>query len=443
MPKRHLALILIISLFLSSILFSENAESEAGDVLSLKQIDLLIDTTAYNDALKELSRYIAAHPNDFDRAQKRISRVMKLREEYNNGAGALVDLIRSGDESKAEKLSKIAELENSELDSNENVIEFTNLARRTVTLGEVLILYDKIMREGVALVRKEKFSEAAVKFEEGFAIKNEVSDIVFDTGKPVLGAEGIPVVYESDITEPVRRSVGNVRSLVAGNLVSASMDARINECEKAFNEYIKAITARDVTAVSSALKNVNTAFEKYAALRNKIIAEVNVLERADSLANERNPLLGGTSYITFHKKFILGDESNPDTGIIGAFDAYFNSRVERMKEKTNEAVLESLNTLLKNLPEGKIYSLANKIDAEQKNVSVAKMYSQFARYVHDLYNLEKNTDGTTVGELHLGYASSMGFVSEYLSDLSLAYKSAQELAHEKANPEKNRQNRFL
>lgn len=436
MPKRHLALILIISLFLSSILFSENAENEAGDVLSLKQIDLLIDTTAYNAALKELSRYIAAHPNDFDRAQKRISRVMKLREEYNNGAGALVDLIRSSDESKAEKLSKIAELENSELDSNENVIEFTNLARRTVTLGEVLILYDKIMREGVALVRKEKFSEAAVKFEEGFAIKNEVSDIVFDTGKPVLGAEGIPVVYESDITEPVRRSVGNVRSLVAGNLVSASMDARINECEKAFNEYIKAITARDVTAVSAALKNVNSAFEKYAALRNKIVAEVNVLERADSLANERNPLLGGTSYITFHKKFILGDESNPDTGIIGAFDAYFNSRVERMKEKTNEAVLESLNTLLKNLPEGKIYSLANKIDAEQKNVSVAKMYSQFARYVHDLYNLEKNTDGTTVGELHSGYASSMRFVSEYLSDLSLAYKSAQELAHEKANPEK-------
>ena len=178
MPKRHLALILIISLFLSSILFSENAESEAGDVLSLKQIDLLIDTTAYNDALKELSRYIAAHPNDFDRAQKRISRVMKLREEYNNGAGALVDLIRSSDESKAEKLSKIAELENSELDSNENVIEFTNLARRTVTLGEVLILYDKIMREGVALVRKEKFSEAAVKFEEGFAIKLAMSEVL-------------------------------------------------------------------------------------------------------------------------------------------------------------------------------------------------------------------------------------------------------------------------
>ena len=442
MPKRHLALILIISLFLSSILFSENAENEAGEVLSLKQIDLLIDTTAYNDALRELSRYIAAHPNDFDRAQKRISRVMKLREEYNKGADSLVELIRNGDESKSEKLAKIAELESSELESNENVIEFTNLARRTVTLGEVLILYDRIMREGVALVRSEKFSDAAVKFEEGFAIKNEVSDLVFDVENHSFAAEGTPVVYESDITEPVRKSVSNIRSLVAGNLVSASMESRINDCEKAFNEYMRAVSTRDVNSISAALKNVNAAFEKYAALRNKIIADAKVLEAADILANERNPLLYGTSYITFHQKFILGDESNPDTGIIGAFDAYFNSRVERMKDKTNEAVLETLNLLITNLPEGKIYSLANKIDAEQKNVAVAKMYSQFARYVHDLYNLEKNLDGSTVGEKFSGYASSMSFVSEYLSDLSLAYKSAQELAWEKANPEKIDKNDF-
>jgi|GEM_PF-1372462 len=447
MPKKRHALILALSLLSSPAVFPETsaskmAESGGGEVLSLKQIDLLIDTTAYNEALKELTRYITAHPNDFDRAQKRISRVMKLREDYNGGAGALVDLIKNGDESKAEKLSKIAELENSELDSNDNVIEFTNLARRTVTLGEVLILYEKIMREGVALVRKEKFSEAAVKFEEGFAIKNEVSDLIFDADNPEHGAEGIPVVYESDITEPVRHSVSNVRTLVAGSLSSSSMEARISECEKAYGEYIKAVSARDIYAVKSALKNVNSAFSKYADLRNRIIAEAKILEEKDLLANQRNPLLFGTSYITFHQKFILGDESNPDTGIIGAFDAYYNSRVEGMKEKTNEAVLDILGTLIANLPENKIYSLADKIDGEQKNVASAKSYSQFARFVHDLYNLEKNLDGSTVGEKHSGYASSMEFVSEYLADLALAYKSAQELAFEKRNPEKIDRNDF-
>lgn len=435
MPKRRPILILVFSLLFSVLLFSETAESIEGKVLSLKQIDLLIDTTAYNDALKELSRYIAAHPADFDRAQKRISRIMKLREEYNRGAGALVDLIKNGEESKAEKLTKITELENTELNFTDTVIDFTNLARRTVTLGEVLILYEKIMREGAALVKKEKYSEAAVKFEEGFAIKNEVSDLVFDIDNPDYESEGIPVVYESDITEPVRRAVGNVRTYVAGKLTSAGMEARIADCEKAYNEYMKAVSARNLNDVASASKNVMLAFERFAELRNKIIDEAKILESADALANQRNPLLFGTSYISFQQKFVLGDPSNPDTGIIGAFDAYYNKRVESMKARTNEAVFDILNTLLANLPENKIYSLSDKIDGEQKNVAASKTYALHACYIHDLYNLEKNLDGSTVGEKHTGYASSMRFVSEYLADLSLAYTSVILLAKEK-NSEK-------
>jgi len=436
MPKRRQVLILLFSLLFSVSLFSETAENVDGEVLSLKQIDLLIDTTAYNDALKELSRYIAAHPSDFDRAQKRISRIMKLREEYNKGAGALVDLIKNGDESKAEKLTKITELENTELNFTDTVIDFTNLARRTVTLGEVLILYEKIMREGAALVKKEKYSEAAVKFEEGFAIKNEVSDLVFDIDNPDYESEGIPVVYESDITEPVRRAVSNVRSCVAGKITSAGMESRISDCEKAYNEYIKAVSARDLNAVASASKNVLLAFENFAELRNKIIEQAKILESADSLANQRNPLLFGTSYISFHQKFVLGDSANPDTGIIGAFDAYYNNRVESMKARTNEAVFDILNTLLANLPENKIYSLSDKIDGEQKNVAASKTYALYACYIHDLYNLEKNLDGSTVGEKHSGYASSMKFVSKYLVDLSLAYTSVILLAQEQSNPEK-------
>ncbi|MBQ9207137.1 MAG: hypothetical protein IJ158_10570 [Treponema sp.] len=435
MPKKRLVFAVLFSLLSVPHIFSQN-EGGADGVLSLQQIDLLIETTAYNEALKELSKYIAAHPNDFDRAQKRISRVMKLREQYNKGAEYLVDVIKNGDESKSEKLNKITELESSELDPTETVIDFTNLARRTVTMGEVLIKYNQIMREGVSLVRKEKYAEAAVKFEEGFAIKNEFSDVVFELETVDSDSDGQLVVYENDITVPVRRSVNNVRALVAGTLVSASMDSRISDCERAYAEYMQAVASRSIDAVSAALKKVNAAFGKYAELRNKIIDDAKVLESAEKLAEERNPLLLGTSYISFDQKFILGDESNPDTGIIGAFDAYFNRRVESMKSKTNEVVFDVLNAVLQNLPENKIYSLTQKIESEEKNVSTAKSYAAFALYLHDLYKLEKNLDGTTVGDNHSGYASSMGFVNEYIADLGLAYKSVIELAYEKSHPEK-------
>lgn len=434
MQKKWLLILLQITLFYTKAVFAEPSEP-VSELLSLKQIDLLIDTSAYNDALKELSKYIAAHPNDFDRAQKRIKRIMRLRSEYNKGAEALVGVIKTGDESKSEKLSKIAELENSELAPNENVIEFTNLARRTVTLGEVLILYEKIMREGAALVKAEKYYQAALKFQEGFAVKNEVSDIVFDSEND-NDAEGIPVVYDSDITEPVRSSVNNVKSLLAGNLVSSSMEARINDCERAYSEYMKALSLKNLDHLASSYKNVRTAFSNYAELRNKIIKEAEILDKADKVANERNPLLFGTSYITFQEKFILGDESNPDTGIIGAFDAYFNRRVEAMKEKTGQVIFEILNRLIDSLPENKIYSLALQIDSEMKNVSVSKSYAQYALFLHDLYNLEKNIDGTTVGQKHSVYASSLSFVNEYLTDLNTVYNCVIALAGEKMQPEK-------
>ena len=422
----------MLSLSCSFLTFSE-PENSTGEVLSLKQIDLLIDASAYNDALDGLYKYIQAHPNDFDRAQKRISKIMKLREAYNKGAGELVSVIKSENESKSDKLMKITELENSELEPNENVIEFTNMARRTVTLGEVLVLYEKIMRQGASLIKKEEYSQAALKFQEGFVIKNEVSDLVFDIGSEA-SSEGRLVVYESDITEPVRKAVGEIRNMIAPG-AQVSLDSLINECEKAYNEYIKAISAKNIDSVIIAMNSVNTAFEKFANVRNSIVERAKVLEKAEALANERNPLLLGTSYITFQQRFIMGDESNPDTGIIAAYDAYFNRRVESMKSKTSELVLELLNRLIKNLPENKIYSLADNIPAEQKNVSAAERYAQAARFIHDLYNLLKNLDGSSVGKNHAQYALSMGFVGEYLADLDLSYGNVISLAAEKKSPE--------
>ena len=429
-----LALILLLFSVLPAA-FAQDSDTDA--VLSLKQIDILIESTAYNEALKALTAYIEAYPNDFDRAHKRIQKVMKARERYNTGGEALVDLIKNGDESKAEKLSKITELESSELDSTETVIDFTNLARRTVTLGEVLIHYNRIMREGVALVKKEQYPEAALKFEEGFSIKNEFSDVVFDPARASEGAEGTLVVYENDIIAPVKKSVSNVRSLIAGTLTSASFASHESECESAYLEYIAAITAKNpsLEACKRALQKVRSAFSAYASLRNRVIAEAQALKATELLAEERNPLLMGTSFISFHQKFILGDESNPDTGIIGAMEAYYNTRIEAMKEKTNAVVFNILNATLQKLPESKIYALADKIDAEQTSISLSKNYAEIALSLHDLYKLEKTIDDRTVGELYDGYEHSMGFVHEYIADLALAYGSVKQLAREKAHPE--------
>ncbi len=428
MKLRSLAFVFLFSLFCSAFSFSDSSENAGLKTLSLKEIDSLIDSEQYNKALVEVSRYLEAYPNDFDRAQKRISRIIKAREKYNADAEALVDVIKNAEGAKSDKLTKIRELETSEQNPTEYVNDFLNLARRTVTLGDVLVLYNRIMREGVELVRKESYYEAALKFEEGFSIKNEFSDVIFDSKNAGDSDSGKIVVYESDITVPVHRAVDNVRKFVSGSKSSSGMKELLSECEKAFNEYMKALSSKNLAVAKNAFKKVDSSFVKYADLRNKIMSEVKVLEKADELAISRNPSLQNSSFIYFQEKFIIGDEANPDTGVIGAMDAYFNTRVEAMKGRTGQLLLETLDSVIANLPENLIYERSATIEPEKKNLERVGEYAALGILVHSLYAHEKTTDGLTFVEKHGEYKTSMEFVKNYIVTLSRCYDEVRKLA---------------
>ncbi|MBQ0050538.1 MAG: hypothetical protein KBT11_00570 [Treponema sp.] len=401
--------------------------------LSLKEIDALILNYQYNSALKQLAEYMEQNPEDFDRAQKRVSKILSARATYNKSATNLVDLIKGESTDSVEKMNRIQGLEKFEENPTENAVEFTNLARRTISLGEVLISYNRIMREGLALVRGEKFPDAAKKFEEGFEIKNDKSDIVFEGGGPVDENDtGILVVYENDITEPVRNSVSKIKSLVSGGFGSSypSFKNLQSDCEKAYQEFVAAVKLGKIEGCNKAFDNVKKNFGKLAEYRNKIIDEARILDKADKLANQRNPLLLGTSYITFYKRFILGDDTNRDTGIIGAIDAFWNTRVEDMKARLNNVVYSTMDNIQKQVPENSLYAAVEKIDAQKDTIVLASDFAALSRDMHGLYDLPLNLDGSTVGSYHTNYQNSLGFVSQYLKNLDLSYDCVKRISEE-------------
>ncbi len=404
--------------------------------VSLSQIDSLISSGNYNDALRALTAYMSEHPDDFDRAQKRVDKVLKARDLFNQNAKKLVDMIKTGEGDQIEKLEKITALEKSEVSPTENVSEFTGLARRTVALGDVLISYNRIMHQGIRLIENGRFSEAALKFEEGFLIKNELSDIVFEEGADASSGsengeqQGILVEYEKDITEGVSAAVKKIKELDAGTVSSQGFKALEGECENAYADFIRNIKAKNYDASLKSFERVRLSFSKLSGMRNSIMKEARELDRFDEIANERNPLLMGTSYITFYQRFVLGDETNANTGIIGAIDAFWNTRVESMKNEINEVVYGALATIQNEIPEDKIFEKYHLIEKHQKTLSLAKNFSMLAVDVQSLYQMPENMDGTTVGASFKDYEISMNFVEKYLSDLSLAYAGAERIALE-------------
>ena len=529
---RFAAIFLVVSFFKPCLVFavspisslSSVSESSRGKSMTLSQIDSLIENLDYNAALLELASYMNENPEDFDRAQKRVLKILQARKNYNKKASELVELIGSDSGKKSEKLERIRELEKSESDATENYIDFTNLARRTVTLGELLVIYNKIMKEGVSLVHDEKYPEAAKKFEEGFELKNEKSDVVFeisdsennlknnekdsdgknsdsnaakndsenldsneknlapnaeksDSGesdsdesdskksKSQKNAQnddkerGILVVYESDITEPVRKAVESVKNLVASGFKPAE-----DECEKAFRKFSLAAESGNLKETRKAFENVKTAFKKFADLRNGVMAEARTLGKADETANARNPLLYGTSYITIYKNFVLGDEKIADSGIIGSMDSYFNSRVEQMKSKISVLVQKGFSEAKESFPENLIFgnsvygfagengtgngsnlnrsgdsidskdSAAKKSEA-QKNLAYFTEFAETGENLERLYSLVQNYDGSFFNSDGENYSREMRLSKNLGAELLKSYENAEKIVSGKSEAE--------
>ena len=78
--KFFLCVIFLLGLVLSFGFTQSNSEN--SDVMSLREIKVLISQKEYNTALNELYEYIQEKPKDFDNAQKLINQIMKERERY-------------------------------------------------------------------------------------------------------------------------------------------------------------------------------------------------------------------------------------------------------------------------------------------------------------------------------------------------------------------------
>jgi len=455
------AIFLVFSFFKLGFAFAASAVSR-GNAKSLSEIDNLIENLDYNAALLELASYMSENPDDFDRAQKRVLKILEARKSYNKKASELVELIGSDSGKKSEKLERIRELEKAEGDATENYVDFTNLARRTVTLGELLVIYNRIMKEGVALVHDEKYPEAAKKFEEGFELKNEKSDVVFensdsendsknhdekksDSGKAKSDSEneekepGILVVYESDITEPVRKAVESVK-----NLVSSGFKPAEDECEKTFRKFSAAAESGNLKETRKAFENVKSAFRKFADLRNGVMAEARTLGKAEELADARNPLLYGASYVAIYKNFVLGDEKIADSGVVGAMDSYFNSRVEQMKAKISGLVQKGFAEAMEFFSENSIYGFAggkDSKDSESKKSEAKKNLAFFTEFVEtgenleQLYSLVQNYDGSFFNPDGGNYSREMKLSKNLGVELLKSYENAEKIISGKSEAE--------
>lgn len=380
--------------------------------MSLWQIDHLIELTDYSTALQQLSLYIKKYPDQFDKAQKRVSKILKARSAYNNQAIELAEKMRLSAEGEnltdeeineldVQKMDIIVALEKSEENPPLEEVNLTNDARRTVRLSYYINRSNIIVNQGSSLVAsgnldsKDNYTGAIEKFKEGLTLKTNDSDIVFN------GDEEIPVVYSASFNKDVDSHIQNIRNY------SLSISKNMDDCQTAYEKYCAALESNVPSQAVSAFSEVKTSFERLASVRNMLYKEGKVLADLDHKALELNPGLGDTSYVTFSRWAVTGVDSNPDSGIIGAIDGFWNTRTESMKQKLYETVRKNFESVALGLDfENGIF---NSTDYAALNTSrrLAGEFAGFGSQIHGLYSLL--TDSNCAGFTQ--YNQSMDFAS--------------------------------
>lgn len=368
--------------------------------MSLSQIDELISHTEYNTALNELSLYMEQHPQEFDAAQKRVDKIMKNRREYDAHVKQLLNVLETDEtsEQKSEKvLEIIGQLESLEKNPTDKNIAFIRQAKSAAQFVVYKARYEAIMADGADLVKSGKYVEGAKRFTEGFVLYRKEFD-------------------EDSSADASKKAVYAALSEINTNL--PQLQAAINACEQPCAELTEAIKTENLPWAQKVFPKVKKSFSEYASLRNQMAEAGRALKTEFETLQEQDAELTDASFLGFAYRFALGRSSDSSTGVLGAFDTFWNGHLASIKDLLYQTVLRELE-LAVSVSDERLFLPGEQYAAQKKYIPLAEGFASLSGDTNNLYALLKNADGTMMSDMVQDYQHSLLFaetVSRHISD---------------------------
>lgn len=303
--------VLAIVLFLSAIAPPVHASGRREDPMS--KADQLISDRRYNEAILALTSLIKADPKRFDEAQRRLQRIVRMREEYNAVAGELLDILVNDPTNDERKLAMIRRLEELETAPNRAAREFLVRTKETALFTYNRAQFERIMADGRSLIDRGEYVAAARRYTDGFTLYREEFD-----------AAG----YGSLIVSRVDGSLQNVKNEIGrfDPLIS-----RVTAATKQFEATLSSASgAAGLDPSRNAYASTADVFLEFASVRNAAASAGRGLENQFLLLQGADKELGENSFLPFAYRFVLGrkTEIRPE-GVLGAMDTLWIDAANR------------------------------------------------------------------------------------------------------------------
>lgn len=295
--------------------------------VGLPKVDRLIKERNYNAAIFELAQYMKDNPEDFDGAQRRVRRIITMREDYNDEAMDLLNVLSNEPTNDKKKLDKIQYLESLEKNPNKSTQDFIAETKAAAQFTYYRAKFDEIMNEGNLLIDQGRYTEAARKFTEGYVFyKNEFdeempAELVAAVNSRLRSIETVLLSYESRKPALDLASRNFVAALASQDGTAATGTAA--------SRAQAAPTPLAAAQVSASLAALSAEIEAFSALRNEAAGHGWFFEDTFGTLSKRNAIVTDTSFLPFAQRFTLGRKTSARfEGVLGAFDAHWNSLVD-------------------------------------------------------------------------------------------------------------------
>lgn len=323
---RATRILFAVALLLATLSAAPSAWARGSRDDPLAKVDQLIADRRYNEAILALTDFIKKEPTRFDDAQKRLQRIVHLREEYNALAGELLDVLVNAPTDDERKLALIRQLESLEKEPNRATREFISKTKETALFTYNRAQFEAIMAEGRRLIDTGQYAAAAAAYRGGFTLYKEEFD--------QAGYGELVVSRVEDSLRYVRNAVDDMSGL------RTRMDAAVAAFEAAAG---RVSSGDDPLAVEPAtlaplLSAAEQAALSYAEVRNAVESSGRGFESQFLLLQSANAALTDSSFLPFAFRFMLGrkTELRPE-GIVGAMDTYWMDAVNRAQGAATKA----------------------------------------------------------------------------------------------------------
>ena len=391
-------------MFISLILFPLSAMGQKDE--ALRAIDAYIAEHDYNAALLLLNVYIEQNPKNFDAAQKRISKIITARDYFARNANTLIDVMLDEPENHEKKLRLIAALESMEKNPSASSADFLAETKRLSQFTYYRAQFANLMQRGSLAVRRGSYNDAMRDFLSGLDLYQ--ADF-FQSG------------YPESSTAPVKRSID---ALASAPRDAQTAMARLESAVLAFNA---AVATRNRANITTAYNQAAAAFRTYADARNEIQQHGIVFRDNYSQLAQQYSELSEASFLAFAYRFVLGQNQNPYSGMLGAFDVYFERAVNSMKNAVVDEEQEIGQEIFAYASRTGAFSAAADRTNLSRDTDNALWLADVALNVNGLYTL-LNTEEISHGGLYPAFIRSIAELKTHNERLMLIASNAQ-LSH--------------